>query len=94
MFVSVYANAIHDFLSILIYPGLVEELVDIIDNVDQKLVVSHKISCSLFPWFLLSVVNVFNQFIVLPQYLLLYSKLDEAIAASPHDISVFVNIGQ
>ena len=44
IFVSVYANAIQDNLNVILYPGLIEELVDIVEIPDTSLVVSQ---CSL-----------------------------------------------
>jgi hypothetical protein len=36
---AVYANAIQDNLNVILYPGLIEELVDIIEIADNSLVV-------------------------------------------------------
>jgi len=36
---TVYANAIQDNLNVILYPGLIEELVDIIEIADSYLVV-------------------------------------------------------
>ena len=41
---SVYANAIQDNLNVILYPGLIEELVDIIEIADSGLVVRSVVS--------------------------------------------------
>ena len=40
LFVAVYSNAIQENMNALLYPGLIEELVDIVEVKDDNLVVS------------------------------------------------------